>query len=55
MPTFYVDDIVLLGSPAVDPPSTNAPVTINVDASRNRHPIDPRIYGVAFADSAAVL
>jgi hypothetical protein len=27
-------------------------VTINVDANANRHPIDPRIYGVAYATSA---
>ena len=30
----------------------NPAVTINVDAATNRHPIDPRIYGVAFADPA---
>jgi len=30
----------------------NAPVTISVDASKNRHPISPLIYGVAFASAA---
>jgi hypothetical protein len=30
----------------------NSPVTINVDASANRHPIDPNIYGMAFASAA---
>lgn len=30
----------------------NAPVTIAVDAAAARHPIDPRIYGVAFASPA---
>ena len=31
-------------------PNLNPPVTINIDAAVNRHAIDPRIYGVAFAD-----
>jgi hypothetical protein len=53
-PAFYVDDIVLL-SGSGGPPPTNAVATIVVDAQRNRHPIDERIYGVAFASSAAVL
>ena len=30
----------------------NSPVTINVDAGANRHPIDPNIYGMAFASAA---
>ena len=30
--------------------SNNVPVSIAVDANQNRHAIDPRIYGVAFAD-----
>src|SRR6266446_1206110 len=30
----------------------NAAVTINVNATANRHPIDPNIYGVAFASTA---
>ena len=30
----------------------NAPVNINVDASANRHPINPNIYGVAHAGTA---
>jgi hypothetical protein len=53
-PTFYVDDLVLL-SGSSGPPPTNAVTTIAVDAQRNRHPIDDRIYGVAFASSASVL
>ncbi len=53
-PTFYVDDIVLVAGPT-GPPPTNTVVAITVDAQRNRHPIDERIYGVAFASSAAVL
>ncbi len=32
--------------------NVNPTVTISVDAALNRHPIDPRIYGVAFADPA---
>ena len=49
-PTFYVDDISLQsGAPILT--GTNAPVAITVDASLNRHPISPLIYGVAFASS----
>ena len=32
----------------------NAAVTVTVDAAANRHPIDPRIYGLAYADAAAL-
>lgn len=32
----------------------NAAVTINVDAAANRHAIDPRIYGCAFATAADI-
>jgi hypothetical protein len=35
-------------------PNLNPTVTINVDAAANRHAIDPRIYGVAFADTNAL-
>jgi hypothetical protein len=52
--TFYVDDVVLLAGSS-GPAPTNAATSILVDAGRNRHPIDPRIYGVAFASSAAAL
>jgi hypothetical protein len=45
-PTFYVDDISLTASAV-----TAAPGSITVDASLNRHPISPLIYGVAFATS----
>jgi hypothetical protein len=49
-PTFYVDDISLqLGPPPV--PTTNATVSVQVDAAANRHSISPLIYGVAFATS----
>ena len=40
---------------AVTTTGTNAPVAITVDASANRHPISPLIYGVAFASSASDL
>jgi hypothetical protein len=30
----------------------NSPITITVDANANRHPIDPNIYGLAFASAA---
>jgi len=35
--------------------TANTPVIINVDASANRHPISPLIYGVAFASPASQL
>ncbi|MBS0194844.1 MAG: cellulase [Proteobacteria bacterium] len=35
--------------------AANAPVTVAVDATANRHPISPFIYGVAFAPSSATL
>ena len=36
-------------TPVVD---ANPAIVINIDAAANRFPIDPRIYGVAFADTA---
>jgi hypothetical protein len=49
-PTFYLDDITLIG--ALPPaPATNGAVTVFVDAQRDCHPISPLIYGVAFASS----
>jgi hypothetical protein len=52
-PTFYVDDITLIGGtpPPPPPPITNTPIAITIDALANRHPINPLIYGVAFASS----
>jgi hypothetical protein len=47
---FYVDDMTLQAGPP-QPPSTNANVTIQIDALANQHPISPLIYGVAFASS----
>ncbi len=47
-PVFYFDDMRLVGAP----PVTNLPVSITVDAMQNRHPINPLIYGVNFADTA---
>ncbi len=49
-PVFYVDDVSLIAGPP-SPPTTNSTVTIRVDASANRHPISPEIYGVAFAST----
>ena len=49
-PTFYLDDITLIGG-TPPPAATNAATTIVVDAQRDRHPISPLIYGVAFATS----
>lgn len=50
-PSFYVDDIVLVSAPA----GPAAPVVVAVDALADRHPINPLIYGVAFASSNALL
>jgi hypothetical protein len=47
---FYVDDVQLIAGPS-GPPSTNTVASVRVDALANRKPIDPRIYGVAFASS----
>jgi hypothetical protein len=46
-PTFYVDDITLQSGQLTS--STNANVTVQIDAAVNRHAISPLIYGVAFA------
>ncbi len=43
-PTFYLDDITLVGKHA--PP---APQSVKIDFQANRHPISPLIYGVAYA------
>ena len=48
-PTFYVDNIVLVGGTVVV--TTNAVAAITIDAQENRHPISPQIYGTAFATS----
>lgn len=52
--TFYLDDIVLTGTtnpPPVETIYTNTAV-ITVDAALNQRPINPLIYGVAFAGSS---
>ncbi len=48
--TFYVDDIGLSGPTPVPP----APVLITIDTQRNRHPIRPEVYGVAFGSEALI-
>ena len=48
IPTFYVEDIVLLAGP---PPGPNPTNFIGIDAGANRNPISPQIYGTAFATS----
>lgn len=47
---YYVDDITLQAGAPIQP-STNANVSVQIDASANRHAISPLIYGVAFASS----
>lgn len=51
--TFFVDDITLIGTTSPPPAVvtyTNT-VTIAIDAAANHRPINPLIYGVAFASS----
>ena len=48
-PTFYLDDISLVTNAIVS--GTNSPISIAINASSNRIPISPLIYGVAFAAS----
>jgi hypothetical protein len=52
IPTFYVDDMVLVAGP---PPPPNPTNIISVDAGANRRPISPMIYGVAFGTSNQLL
>ena len=50
-PTFYMDDISLVTATNTANGSTNASVTVDIDALSNRHAISPQIYGTAFANS----
>lgn len=51
-PTFYVDDITLIGGSNPPPViATSGPVTLTINAALNQHPINPLIYGVAYASS----
>jgi hypothetical protein len=50
-PAFYIDDMKLIAGPPPPPPG---PVNLFVDAAADRHPIDPRVYGMAFASQAQV-
>jgi len=54
VPTFFIDDITLVGTTNTTPPPgvTNAPVTVTINAALNQRPIDPLIYGVAFASAS---
>jgi hypothetical protein len=45
---------LLAAAPPRPAPNVNPPVTVTVDAAANRHPIDDRIYSVAWADSATI-
>src|SRR5258706_10905706 len=51
-PTFYLDDLSLIAN--TNPVVTNTPVSITIDALSNRRPINPFIYGTAFAGSNAL-
>lgn len=50
-PAFFLDDMRLIAGGPVPPPSA---ITLTVDPRANRRPIDPRIYGMAFASQAQV-
>ncbi|MGD1085574.1 MAG: glycoside hydrolase family 44 protein, partial [Verrucomicrobiota bacterium] len=49
LPAFYVDDISLVTNAIIH--ATNPPVSLTVNARANRNPINPLIYGTAFATS----
>lgn len=54
-PTFYVDDITLVGGTNSNPPvPTNATISvaIAINPALNQRPISPLIYGVAFASAS---
>ncbi len=53
IPIFYVDDVTLVSGSVTNPVSstTNALITIVVNAQSNRLAINPMIYGTAFATS----
>ena len=44
--------LVLLSALPIAASAQNAPATVTIDASLNRHPINPNIYGVAHATTA---
>ncbi len=46
--------LVTIGAQRKPVANLNPAVVIDVNAAANRHPIDPRIYGVAFADAATL-
>src|SRR5215216_1635037 len=47
--------VLALSMSLLSSPAYAAAVTVTVDATANRHAIDPRIYGAAFADNATIL
>ena len=48
-PIFYLDDISLVAGTSSG--GSNSTVTVQINASANRHAISPQIYGIAFANS----
>ncbi len=50
-PAFYLDDISLVAGSGPSGTNSAAATAVLVDAARNRRPISPLIYGVAFASS----
>src|SRR4051794_27267450 len=44
----------IVGIAAVALVEAQSPVSVQIDVAAGRHPIDPRIYGVAHADAAAL-
>jgi hypothetical protein len=47
-------EVLLLATALAASPEVNPAVTVNVDANASMHAIDDRIYGVAWADAAAI-
>ena len=48
-PTFYLDDLSLVAGSVTPPPPGSGPL-LSIDAASGRHPINPDIYGMNFAD-----
>ena len=58
-PTYYLDDIVLIGDPLAGPPTAtptplaNIDITLNIDVAADRKPISDDIYGIHYVEDEA--
>ncbi len=56
-PRVYIDDVVVTAagaSPLPPPPTSSSDVTVTVDRTAERKPVNPEIYGVNFGSNAAM-